>query len=497
MPSRCGNDEVKIFDVCIIGAGPAALSCLSAIQEPYSLDNLNDGQVHRAVNRLSCDCKGPKTRSVAVIDPHGKWMEGWKRQFQALGIQYLRSPALAHPDMFDQNTLMAFAEEQGRQNELIESGCGDLKSLLPLGQSQIGLWKLPTLGLFTDFCQRLSQRLSHTLVHGTAVDVTMTNANEEASRGKGEYYEVTLENGETVLTEAVILALGSVGKPIIPMELKSVEDRFLIPWMQLNTLPNTSAGEPPLRNVLVIGGGLTAVQAAQSALSKGTQSVTLCSRRPLVERHFDIDVKWFDRRTTTMCMAEFYHLSHEKRLGMLKDCRGGGSVPAVYMKDVRHLEAGGRLRRVVGNAKYTDTLSNGDDREQVLMEINDTIESYDSIIVACGLQPDCESNELCRNMLKKWPLPVIGGFPCVSEDLEWNKNLFVVGGLSSLSVGPDAANLMGMRRSAQIVANTLGCRCWLREANVLKNPFDALMTDDTESESEDEPSAACSISEKM
>ena len=129
------------------------------------------------------------------------------------------------------------------------------------------------------------------------------------------------------------------------------------------------------------------------------------------------------------------------------------------------------------------------------VRIGDDVEDYDAIVLACGMQPNVESNPLCRKILKQWPVPIVGGFPCVSEDAEWSVDkLFCVGSLSSLSIGPDAANLMGMRRSAQIVANALHCRCWLRQENVLKNAYAVFMEDDSD-DSDTEPETELSSSD--
>ena len=83
----------------------------------------------------------------------------------------------------------------------------------------------------------------------------------------------------------------------------------------------------------------------------------------------------------------------------------------------------------------------------------------------------------------KWPIQIESGLPCVTQDLRWKEDLdlFVVGSLGALNIGPDAGNLMGIRRAAQIVANALGSRSWLRDS-VLVNPFEALdWSDDDES----------------
>jgi hypothetical protein len=68
---------------------------------------------------------------------------------------------------------------------------------------------------------------------------------------------------------------------------------------------------------------------------------------------------------------------------------------------------------------------------------------------------------------------------------EKTSNFFVVGSLGALGIGPDAGNRMVIRRAAQLVANALGCRSWLRET-VHVNPFEALAGQDWSDSSDDE-----------
>lgn len=186
-----------------------------------------------------------------------------------LGIQFLRSPAIAHPDHFDMNALLAYAVANDREDELIESGCSEIRKLHGLGQTQVGLWKLPSTSLFEDFCRDLARSLHHEYVTGNAVDLT---------RNDDGGYIVSLMDGTYIECNAVVLALGQSGRSIIPSKLSNVPKKQLISWqcMQEDLQPQHS-------RVLVVGGGLTAVQSAQYALRQGKQ-VHLCSRRPLVER---------------------------------------------------------------------------------------------------------------------------------------------------------------------------------------------------------------------
>ncbi|KAL7476517.1 hypothetical protein ACHAW6_002373 [Cyclotella cf. meneghiniana] len=181
--------------------------------------------------------------------------------------------------------------------------------------------------------------------------------------------------------------------------------------------------KPNHSDVLVVGGGLTAVQAAQYG-----KRVCLTSRRQLVERHFDIDTCWFDKRSTNLCISKFYHRSEAERLTALKEARDGGSVPPIYMKDLRKWEENGKLTLVTAD-------------------------------------------------------------PDITVDLEWTNNLFCVRTLASLNVGPDSGNIMGAHRGASIVANSMECKAWLcdEEGGALANPFQLFQdneTTDSESESD-------------
>lgn len=499
---------VDRYGVCIIGAGPAGLATLSALRSPYSRDTLTDHEIVQADRRSSPSTSQQRCdkQKICVVDPQD-WLQGWSSKFDALNIGFLRSPTIAHPDMFDSTALLAYAQMQGRhREELFESGCTEMTKLLSQGgqsQTQSGLWALPSTELFQDFCLDLIKSLPHDFIRSTVSDIdddvqSLNNDEEDEEEDDIQSsFRVHLASGQTIIANSVVLALGTVGKPIIPGFLSSTNTNASISMPPPSCVMQWYDPFPPNLatckcqnkiqsvHVLVIGGGLTAVQTAQKwARWVGDNAggrVTLCSRRPLVERHFDLGVEWFDRRTSTKCMSDFYHQPVMDRLEMIKSTRGGGSVPPIYMRDVERLEKMGTLKRIVGEA--TSCIQKNKDGPAEVT-INGVSYSFDLIVLACGVQPDCSSHPLLAEVLNRWPLPVHGGFPCVTEDVEWRSktNLFVTGSLASLNLGPDAGNLMGARRAAQLIAGRLGRPSWLREeGNILaQNRFDSLLWSDSE-----------------
>jgi hypothetical protein len=260
---------------------------------------------------------------------------------------------------------------------------------------------------------------------------------------------------------------------------------------------------------LVVGGGLTAIQVALQEVKINNSkhgSVILCSRRPLVSQHFDISVDWFNHRKTNKCMADlFYDRPIKERVAALKEARNGGSIPPLYMEQIRRAEQDGSLMCVVGNVEYDSTEKSNDELGGLTISLTCDGDEFNGgktdntltfqvkqIILACGMKPTCGSSEcpptsLIGKIMSRWPVRCESGLPCVTQDLRWKDelDLFVVGALGALNGGPDSGNIMGMRRAAQLVANALDCHSWLRET-ALVNPFEAFMDDYESSDSDDD-----------
>jgi hypothetical protein len=418
------------------------------------------------------------SRRVCVVDP-APWLNTWQQRFKALGIKWLRSPAGAHPDTFDNESLHAFALQQDRKHELLESGVHETSpELRSLPEAFSGLWDLPSNKLFEDFCRALAARLPHTFVHGKAASV----------EGVDGDFTVILADGRELKAKAVILALGVPGPAAVPHALADVPDSLML--HSDSGLGSRLKQLKTKKNILVVGGGLTAVQVAQLGLRNGC-NVVLASRRPLTTRHFDVDATWFDRRCANRRRFEFFQKPIDERLQHVKAARGGGSVPPMYMEAVREAEAEGSLVLKCGEVQVTAVLDNSID-----VMVDGTVQRFDLIVNACGHRPDCLQLPLISDLLKASSVAIVGGFPILSQDLQWGdfKQLFVIGALASLQVGPDAGNLMGLRRAAHIVADAMDLSGWQKNTksilkNIRGNRYTALAsdsdTDDAEASTSD------------
>ncbi|PWN52874.1 hypothetical protein IE53DRAFT_242698 [Violaceomyces palustris] len=171
---KCVEQTIRpsaFFDLIIIGSGPAALALITRILEArpaalYTEDEhrhlhwlaarktggLMGGKnkrasipliktkktgrgAEKAIRSYStssqsqaepiCPCLGQI--KILVLDRLGKgWMGLWKALFNAYDIKHLRSPLFFHPDPSDLDSLLAFAQRNGR------SQCGDADSLLQI-----------------------------------------------------------------------------------------------------------------------------------------------------------------------------------------------------------------------------------------------------------------------------------------------------------------------------------------------------------------------------
>lgn len=236
--SRTVPRASKVHDVCIIGAGPHGLAMLSALHSPGA--RMTDMQRENSPRKFDKINK-PKMQ-VCVVDGD-PWLGAWHRRFEALGIKWLRSPAIAHPSAYD-DALIEFAQRTGRTNELRDlelhserlhglrnskdsktGGSNNATHMRGLWQAHTGLYALPSQALFRDFCAQLADSLPHDFVQSRALKIThhpsAAKEGEEEVEGAEELMEVLLGNGARVWARHLVLAVGAAGPPTVPSSFKS------------------------------------------------------------------------------------------------------------------------------------------------------------------------------------------------------------------------------------------------------------------------------------
>jgi len=426
----------SIYDVCIVGAGPHALAVLSAIRK----------------NRLNAG-------GICVVDPAGKWLSQWDDAFAALGIEHLRSPAWAHPDATSQEALVDFARRTGRMDEFkCVSRIFHGTSLE--GKTNCGYFKNPSTKLFRDFCESLIDGLQHDFLSGWVTDVRMKTS---ACFCEPALREVVVEGSETpkiVLARHVVLAVGGGGCPNIPTPFKSLScagtNTRVVHSNDSRSLVTLVTGRLCRDDtVLVIGGGLSAAQAALLASQHGARRTILCSRRPLVSQHYDLPLKWMDDRMgkkearNRNLSSGYFSLSPADRIKACAEIRGGGSIPPDYMEALDQHVHTGRLKIIVSSVSTCEHATENSMR--VCLDDGTAImASY--VILATGCSMNCMQSPLLAALATRYDMRTQSGFPLLNDNLVWDERCSIVGAFAAPSLGPDSSNLMGARKGGALAA---------------------------------------------
>ena len=494
-----GDVEVSVL---IVGGGPHALAVLSALHErslayPQFNQDMAFGMSGLASGiRKNLGLHGvEKVGTVCVLDRGHTFMEEWDARFAALEIPHLRSPAAAHPRAYEPQALMDYAVKHGRTSELIDPpsasyqrqrmATADGVNSIPL------LYALPSTALFRDFCASLAAELPHTWVRGEAAEVV-----KDARTGK---YRARYVDGATgapgwIVADAVVLATGPASVRNVPAPLRphvgtgcvTHTEEFLRNGETVASMASRLAGGTVgAARLLVVGGGLTAAQAAIAAVAAGAR-VVLRSRRPLMTRAYDLSTGWLDQRHATRLRSEFLTTSVEERLKVVKEEVHGGSVPDSYMRELRRLvETSGRLELQVGEVdEGTAVRVDGDGKDGRVVHVDG--EAFDHVILATGFSTAPGRTPLYQQVEAEFALQTVktpcgtSRFPLLDENLSWAEgaDLYVVGANAVLELGPGALNLMGAMRGAKIVAEALRDVMWSsehnRDAEMATNQFSKL-----------------------
>ncbi len=389
------------IEIALIGAGPHALTLAAHLLQK---------------------CQQGRERFLA-FDPSGIWMSRWHQQFAALQILHLRSPAVHHPDP-NSFALRRFAE--CRPQELYPP------------------YDLPGTQLFKEFCQDIVDRwqLENHVFPGQVVRI------EPVLDRYRLRFRVWLAEGQSILARRVVVA-NRGGKPHFADWVQQISTPYPGDRLRHSSQIDLRAIRLEGEQVLIVGGGLTTGHLAIGAIARGA-NVALMHRRQFYEKLFDAEPGWLGPKYLKAFWAE---LDLERRWQMIQQARNGGSMTPAIMTQLRRAQRDGTIE-FHQHCQIVKATWQGQ-RWQV--ECDDgTTHQCDRIWLATGTQLDATTEPLLAEMQAKYPLPIVRGLPMLDEHLRWAScELFVMGGLAALQIGPTARNLFGARMASERIVPAL------------------------------------------
>lgn len=453
-----------------------------------------------------------------AASPH--WLGEWSRLFAVLDIEFLRSPMFFHVDPADRDALLAFAHQDAaaRRHDVDANmveipGCvgkelskhrkqvkrahkekkkkknngadvrPHIKAEVAIDERDRKDYFAPSARLFARHCEEVVQRYSleaaKLVCKETVVDIDFapsalpfdnTNPTAHDNDDDARIFTLTTASGTTYHARTVVLAIGNAHATTPPPA----------PHPSLLTLPNAChshalttfpppalLASPTPTHILILGSGLSAAQLADLALRRGTTHVTLLLRTPALHiKPFDVDLAWLAKFRAHE-KAVFWAADHPSaRAQMLRDARGGGSVPQRYARKLAAWVRAGRLS-VVGGASVTGaTYDERTGRSQVDVHPVEAGGLFDYVVYATGGAADYRHVGCLDTLRGEGGVQGEGGLPLLTEELAWSEDvpLFVAGGLAGLRLGPGAGNLEGARAGAERIA--WGIQDWLGRGRV-------------------------------
>jgi len=390
------------IDIAIIGAGPHALTL---------------------VTHLLQKCQKMQGKFL-VFDKNGRWMSQWFHAFAALEIPHLRSPAVHHPDP-NPYALRSFAES--RSTELHPP------------------YDLPGTQLFQDFCLHL---INQWQLDKCIVPAQVTRLEPLTQTRRGTRFRLWLDNGHSILARRVVLATGG-GTPNLPDWVSQISTPYpqqrLCHSHQVDLRSLQLAGE----RVLIVGGGLTSGHLAVGAVARGAK-VILMARRDFQEKLFDADPGWLGPKYLRGFWAE---TDWQNRWQMIQQARNGGSLTPAMMTQLRRAYHSGKIS-LHEQCQIVEAIWQ-DNYWQVRCH-DGTEHQCERIWLATGTKLDVTANSMLSEVLDVFPTPIVNGLPVLDAHLRWTRcELFVMGGLAALQVGPVARNLSGARMASERIVPAL------------------------------------------
>lgn len=365
--------------------------------------------------------KRTTTENLAIVDPNDSPLSTWNRCTSEIEMPFLRSPSIHHIDI-DPFSLEKWAKsKEGKQYA-----------------DFYGPYNRPSLMLFNHHCEHIFEeiQLKKSWVTGLVQQVIR----------KGSQWDITLSSGQQFKSKNTVLAMGLSDHPYWPEWAQKVQNM----GADVHHIFDRQKAKPidKMGDVVVIGGGISAVHTVIKLSKSHEGKITLITRHPFRVFPFDSDPGWLGPKY----MREFQKVkSYETRRQMIIKARHRGSMPNELKVKVNRLQKENKIDILFG--EINDVTFN--ENELKVVHESKTIKAQ-QIILATGFHPTAPGMSWLQSTIQDENLLCATcGYPIVSSDsLQWAEGLYVTGALSELEIGPVARNLSGARRAAlKIVAH--------------------------------------------
>lgn len=356
---------------------------------------------------------------LLIVDPEPRLLEAWRRMTARTGMTYLRSPAVHHIDL-DPMSLLRFG---GRQRRFRRPG-----NFTPP-------YDRPSLAFFNAHCDEVVRKYGLSDRHRQA-SATLVQPGE-----KGVHVETS--TGERLEAGRVLLALGSGGAPHWPKWAQR-PSRRIHHVFQIRF----DSWDVEKKQIIVVGGGITAAQLALRASAAGAQ-VRIVSRHSFRKHQFDSDPGWLGPKN----MRAFQKLdSWEKRRDAIRAARHRGSMPPDVHAILQDSIARGRIRSHLSSISRVN-----EDEHGVTVELEHGASlRADELLLATGWDSARPGGAMVDELIRTAQLPCAPcGYPIVDRHLRWHRRIHVSGPLAELMLGPIARNIAGARRAGECILATL------------------------------------------
>lgn len=370
------------------------------------------GGIHGTTAAIKLRHEGLEKEQLTIIDPYTTLCEQFNQFTQRISMPFLRSPFVhhIHPQPFH------------------------LKQYAKLNQytsAYYGPYKRPQRDMFMHHV--------HDLVHQYELnDCHIQGAVSKLNRHRGKW-QVQLKSGKMVTTDCVVIASGCNHRPFIPEQFKENAKATHIFDSNYNA-------EIDRKTNHVVGSGISAAHLTLKLLNHQNSDdiIHLWLNKQIEIHDFDAEPGWLGPKRMNQLSAIS---SSEERMKLIEQERHKGSMPMELFLRLKKHEQTGRLQ--LHHPPIDEVRSN-----QIISEGHTY--PYQHILLATGFVNQLGAQPFVRALIHEEDAPLNEcGYPSLTYELEWLPQLFVMGGLADLELGPFARNIMGGKEGAERISKAL------------------------------------------